>query len=785
MERHHVFAGVLQVLTLLNAVNIAYSDQTSRELIETFLSENCIRCHSDEACEGGLDLKQLKFDLKVSELFEKWVRVYDLVASGQMPPNSEPRPSSNTSKAFLGWLRGQLIHVDTDRRQVTLRRLNRSEYENTLSDLFGIPIRLKGILPEDPSAHGFDTVNQALGTSAEVMELYLEAADRAITQVFGVDKQPLRVDIKMPLGRDSFANRSVGDLFLKADDDSLIVFQDLDCPSVFLSGQAPSDGTYRVTIRAKTYQSKRPIVMAVHGGDVIVGRGPTHLVGYFDINPGNEWTTVSFEDYLQSRDCFKMTPYRLRAPTKGPDRFDGAGLMIGEISVAGPIENWPPPSHKMILGQIDTLSAGPEDIRKILTRFLPRVFRRPVDSNEVEPFVSLATSALDERRPFLEALSISLKAVLCSPEFLMRDESGDTSDDKKVSASALASRMSYFLWSSMPDDELFELTRSDKLKQSAVLHQQVERMLIDPKSERFVENFAGQWLGLRDIDFTIPDARLYPEFDEMLRYAIVEESQRFFREMLERNEPLSDFVDSNWTILNERLAIHYGIAGLYGQAFRRVKLPQESVRGGVITQASVLKVSANGTNTSPVVRGNWVLSNILGEPSPPPPPNIPNIEPDIRSARTTRQRLEKHRSQESCATCHDRIDPPGFALENFDPIGGYRQSYRTLGVGTPVNWEIDGKRVQFKNGQWIDPSGQLPDGRPFADIRTFKTLLRKEQDQIARCLAEKLLIYSLGRRLGFADRSSVQKIVNNASRKGYGFRSLIHDVIESEVFLKK
>ena len=279
-------------------------------------------------------------------------------------------------------------------------------------------------------------------------------------------------------------------------------------------------------------------------------------------------------------------------------------------------------------------------------------------------YLGLTKTALEAGRPFVDALRVGLVAILCSPEFLLREEPSAAEaggEPPMISDEAFASRLSYFLWSSMPDDELLALAAEGRLSGSDVVRGQVERLLRDPKSQRFVENFTGQWLALRNIDFTEPDAKLYPEFDEMLRHAIVVETVRFFREVLDHDRPLLEFVDSDWTFLNERLAKHYGIDGVAGQNLRRVPLPPGSVRGGVLTQASVLKVTANGTSTSPVVRGAWVLENILGQPSPPPPPNIAAIEPDIRGAGTVREQLAKHRDVESCALCDSRIDPPGFA----------------------------------------------------------------------------------------------------------------------------
>lgn len=767
------------------------ADEDWSKSLSSFLKDQCLGCHAGDSGRGGLDLKRLGTNLQDAELARRWSRVYDRVTAGEMPPKSKPRPDKHATEQFLATLREGLTKADQDHRQVRLRRLNRVEYEHTIRDLFGMRVDLKEMLPQDPVAHGFDTVGDVLAISPEQMEVYLQAANRALDHVLGPDKEPPRVSAKMPLGKDRFASRSIGQLFVKTDDDSLVTFQGHWCPSVFLSGQATVDGTYRVRIKAKAYQTEKPVVMAVYGGDVIVGRLPTHLVGYYDVAPGKDWTVVEFDDWLEMYGCYQMKPYDLSAPTQGPERFKGAGLMIGEVEVEGPLEAWPPPSRARLLGTVDPKSATIDDATEILTRLLPRALRRKPKTDEVQPYVQLTKSALDQGRPFLEALRVALLAILCSPDFLLREEAlavGAAAGPTTISDHALAARLSYFLWSSMPDDELLSLADAGRLGRRDVLREQVERLLRDTKSARFVTSFTGQWLKLREIDFTTPDAKQYPEFDEMLRYSMVEETHRYFREILDQDRSLLEFVDSNWTILNERLAKHYGVEGVVGQAYRRVTLPPDSSRGGVLTQASVLKVTANGTNTSPVVRGAWVLANLLGQPVPPPPPGIGAIEPDIRGATTIREQLDKHRNSESCAVCHRRIDPPGFALEGFDAIGGQREWYRSLGAGERIDLEINRSRVQHKKGPPVDTSGIMLDGRTFANIRQFKQLLLKEkagQDQVARCLAEKLLTYGLGRGLGFSDRPAVDEIVRNVGQKNYGFRSLIHEIVQSETFRRK
>ena len=337
----------------------------------------------------------------------------------------------------------------------------------------------------------------------------------------------------------------------------------------------------------------------------------------------------------------------------------------------------------------------------------------------------------------------------------------------------------------MPDAELLALASQGELNDPSVLRKQVERMLKSPRAKAFTVNFTAHWLNLKDIDFTVPDANLYPDFDELLRISMVEETQRFFEEMLSQDLSVMNIIDSDFVIINERLAQHYGLKGVKGQGFRKVKLPADSVRGGVLTQASILKVTANGTNTSPVVRGIWVLDKIFGQPSPPPPPNAPTVEPDIRGATTLREQLAKHRNVQDCAICHVKIDPAGFALENFDVIGGWRDNYRTLGEGNRPKIRqtvITHAWVRYKIGLPVDASGQTPDGRPFRDIREFKRLLADDADTITAGLTNKLLTYALGRTIGFSDRPTVRQIVTKVRGDNYGLRSLVHKIVQSPTF---
>jgi hypothetical protein len=451
------------------------------------------------------------------------------------------------------------------------------------------------------------------------------------------------------------------------------------------------------------------------------------------------------------------------------------------------------------------------DAEKLLADFLPLAFRRPVEPEEVRDFVAIAVEQMKSKVTFEDAMLAAYKAALCSPDFLYLREPVGKLDDY-----AVACRLSYFLWGTMPDDELFRLAREKKLVDATTLHQQTERMLADPKATRLIADFLDQWLDLRLINENTPNGKLYPEFRQLLRDSMLEEPRVFFRELLTRNLPASNIVHADFAMLNQTLAEFYGDFDLedytipqekprpkqpreqlprpittkepiVGSEFRHVPLPADSQRGGFLTMAAVLKVTANGTTTSPVRRGAWVQRKIVGLPPEPPPPNVPAVEPDIRGVTTIRDILAKHRANISCAACHQKMDPPGFALESYDAIGGFRSRYRSLEAGDRITQAPRGSGYgpEFRLGLPVDASGELFSGRTFQDIREYKQLLLKDEKQIARNLVEQLLVYATGTPVSFSDRAIVERILADSAESRYGVRSLLHAVIQSELFLHK
>ena len=767
---------VLTMLAWTSCLNAADELVPSAQ-IRTFLKQNCLSCHSGEASAGNLNLESLSIDLTDAELRRRWVFLHDRVAAREMPPKTADQPDEAEQTEFLDTLSEELTRADLAGREVILRRLNRNEYENTVRDLFGIYVDLQNVLSSDSAEQGFDTIGSSLSLSTEQMMTYIEAADLVLDEVFGPAQAPRRIDTTLNM-KDSRSNTTADKIL----PDGVLLFSAAkSVPTYGASVSVP--GLYRLKIQVKAVQSEKPVIMRIDGG--VTGRVPAHVAGFFEVPPDELVTVELIDRAVENSDTFAFALVGGFPWWSVGDEYRGAGIFLGDVTVEGPLEEWPRESRGNLLGDVDPRTGTIDDIRTILKRILPRAFRRLTDESEITTALTLAQQALDEGLSFEKALRRSLKGVLCAPEFLFLEEFEST-QAPLIDDFALASRLSYFLWSSLPDEELFKLAEQSELNKSEVLHAQVERMLHDSKSQRFVENFSDQWLKLRDIDFTVPNDRLYPEYDRLLRQSMLDETHAFFREILDQNLSVRNFIDSRFAMLNGPLAEFYGIDGVKGLEMRRVELPNDSLRGGVLTQASILKVSADGTRTSPVLRGAWIFKNLFGTPSPPPPPTIAAIEPDIRGATTIREQLAKHRNDQSCRRCHQKIDPPGFALESFDVIGGERTWYRTAQAGKylriPQHPQSPKHHVRYRQGPDVDASGTLPDGREFSGIRDYKRLLLEDESVMSRPLTRLLLTYSLGRNLGFSDRREVERIVTLAKAQDYGLRSIIHEIVTSAAF---
>lgn len=453
--------------------------------------------------------------------------------------------------------------------------------------------------------------------------------------------------------------------------------------------------------------------------------------------------------------------------------YVGPRVRVYEMKLEGPFtKDWPPLGHQNLFGKVT--DPAKVDIPSALTRFACKAFRRPVQQSEIKHYIEYVEDQIDSGVGHAEAIKFGLAAILVSPRFLFLDE-GDVESGLKLDAFELASRLSYSLWASMPDDELYDLALSGKLLQKKTMLKQVERLLDDSRSSEFVKRFPEAWLRLDKIGTMPPSGSQYPSYyAKRLESAMKEETRLFFEHVLRNNRPITDFLDGSYSFVNDALAQHYGLEGEFGERFQRVDLPGSVRRSGLIGHASVLTATANGVETSPVVRGVWILENILGTPPSPPPPDVPPIEPDTRGATTIREQLAKHREIETCADCHSKIDPWGFGLEHYDPIGGFRDRY-SIFYG-------EGRIAMRKPGLPVDGSTRLPSGQTLKDERDLKKALVDREDLFARNLVSKLLVYSTGRELTFRDRVEVGEIVDRAKENGYGFRDLVLDVFASSIF---
>jgi len=818
--------AALFLFTLASAPALGQDAAAFRTLVKPLIETHCLDCHGPDTQKASLRLDTLGSDLADDAVFAKWMRVHDKVDAGEMPPKEiGPLPKAEKEE-FTKRLYGQLHAASLARQhaqgRVPLRRLNGTQYENTIRELVGTQVRVKELLPDEKSVAGFDNVSSALDFSATHLLLYQEAAERAIRSA--VPQHPHIPFQERRTGR-TFTERGSNfqqtlDRSCKLDGDSLIVYSKLPRYGLCTTSHVSGAGTYRVRMSvAAVGEEKKPFPV----GFFILestGRDDPVLFDCRDI-PHGESQVIELEVELGRRQAFVvnlLSHWDIRDFKRPISEYTGPGLRIDWLEIEGPIGAFPPPAYERLFagvplkarsvakaeregGRVPTnianrrtpenwfndplepASADPKaDAERLIRAFLPRAFRGPVAEELAKSYVAQVQQKLDEKYSFCDAMLYGYKAILSSPHFLVLNEPGP-----RLDSYALANRLSYFLWSGPPDDELLTAAAKGELTQPRNLRAQVERLLADPKSHGFAADFTGQWLDLRLINATIPDPRLYGDFDGLLLWAMPRESHLVFEEILKHDRSLLEFVHADWSMLNARLAEHYGISGVEGNEFRKVALPAGSHRGGVLTQASVLKVTADGTRTSPVLRGKWVLEKVLGQPPEPPPPDVPAIEPDIRGATTIRQQLDKHRDIPSCASCHIHIDPPGFALENFDPIGGYREFYRTTTgdrrTALKVAFHTGGRGIY--RGPDVEKGGDTAEGYSFSDIDEYKQLLLKDKDQLARSLIEKLLVYATGGEIEFADREVVEQIVAKIRSNNYGFRTLIHEVVQSRAFLNK
>jgi hypothetical protein len=725
--------------------------------VRPVLGQVCTACHNDKVQSGGLNVAAFLDPASLKNNREGWERILAKLRAGEMPPKGVPKPPPAQMTALVDFVQSEFDREDKnlkpDPGRVVTHRLNRSEYSNSIRDLLGVDFRANEEFPADDSGFGFDNIGEVLTVSPTLMQKYLQAAEHIAARAVGGDPLPKPGLFNM---RDHV--------------------QRLDTSTIQLKYRIEYDAEYvvRADLIGHRGEKDKPVTLAisVDGKPLKTAEIPVQITQVNRQAGGTQRNTDEVRLFLTEGEHMFRAEFVNDDAAKGlapADRFDnGKNIYPESIEIAGPFA----PASAHTSGRrflICDPARGAACVDQILTALAPRAYRRPVAKSEVAELSKVYEKASAAGATPAQSLQFAITAMLVSPQFLFRIE-----HDPKLGAIArisdveLASRLSYFLWSSMPDDELLHLAETDKLHEPAVLDAQIARLVADPKSISFAENFAGQWLEIRSLDAIRPDAKKFPQWNAALRDAMRTETSMFFQAVLRDDRPVSDFIDGKYTFLNEMLAKHYGIEGVKGSDFRRVELTPEVANGqrsGVLTQASVLTVSSYPVRTSVVLRGKYVLENILGAPPPPPPPDVPRLNDDsVGVAASLRQQMEQHRSDAVCASCHSRMDVLGLGLENYDAIG----RWRTMDGSFPV-----------------DASGAFPNGKTFATPAEMKALLDGNMPEFARCLAEKLLTYSLGRGIEAFDRPTVREIVRQSAEHDYKFQSMIRAIVHSPAFLER
>lgn len=824
--------------------------------VKEFLAHHCAECHRGAQAEHGLDLTTTVIDLQAAENRQLWIKVYDQIESGNMPPPDALTITDEARKRFLRVLEPALHAADVEDVRLngrgSMRRLNRREFEMNLRELLHLPdLDIKDMLPEDREGHRFNKSAETLDMTRVQLAAYLTASGVALRQAIASGTQPVEEKHYYALATNMFpkaidhAGRestfyaknsrmvpiSSSDLAQIRKDDhhdpqmEVAIFRSASWPyygypEKFL---AEHDGRYRVRFFARavrqvrdfrllpalepvsmTFRARQPSKADVSGDVRAVG-------GLMDIQ--SEGAVYETSVLLAKGETFEYSLLGLPVPFPitshgGPLYYDfppmptdgHPGVAFRWLEITGPIQpsTWPPESHRRLFGELpikvnsDEASDLPVvvesiepvvDATRLLTAFARHAARQPISDSDLQRFLRLIRSELDEGASFAEAMLAGYQAILCSNHFLYLREPGGATDQYDI-----ASRLSHFLWNTRPDTRLFELAEQGLLRDHDVLPAEVDRLVCDDRFDQFVDNFTDYWLDLKNVQRDLPDIRLYPEyrFDDYLIESMERETQSFFRALVRDNLPVTTLVDADFVMINAPLAKHYELPPVAGSAIRKVAVPVRNPRGGLLAQAAILKVTANGTTTSPVIRGAWIVDRILGDPPPPPPDKVPAIEPDLRGTTTIREQLSKHAQAAECAGCHARFDPVGFALENFDVLGGWRDRYRSLEKGDEITG-IDraGHQYSYRVAACIDSTGQLRNGESFRDVIELKGLLRSQSRQLARNLLHRFTVYATGTPVRFSDRREIEAILDHCAVNDYPVGDLLREFVVSRIFLNE
>jgi hypothetical protein len=748
---------MMAVLSPATAQDSKPQDAFQRQVLP-LLERFCVDCHMKGTSEAGIVLDRFDNQAAAVKDGRTWLRVRDALQGRLMPPAEMPQPSLEELDGIVAWIEKDFLAAECGKQvssaPVVIRRLNRQEYNNTIRDLLGLDLHLADGFPPDDIGFGFDNVGSALNISPVHIEKYLDAAELALDKA-----------IVLPDAKEFPPAELIGLKTYPLPPNGAVEFKHSLKPGRYLADFS--------LVRVGIAESVSPPRLVIGFGkdrrtvDAVQVQDETVVYRYWlKVAEGDNQVHVALAPG-QAEDANVVKPTQVAANVSGDKRYGGdGGLHVDSMVVRGPVplnSEQLPESHRRILFRTPEYGdqSRVESARQVIARFAERAFRRPVSADEVERVLKIFRLADDRGESYERAVQVALTSVLASPGFLFLVEPEEAREDRSLTEFELASRLSYFLWSSMPDDELFREARERTLR--ANLRRQVVRMLDDPKSDEFVGNFAGQWLQLRKLAGVARDKDLFPGFDDTLRESMRKETEQYFAHVLRNNRSVLELLDSDYTFVNETLARHYEIEGVSGDEFRRVALADRR-RGGVLTQASVLTLTSNPNRTSPVKRGQWILQQMLGTPPPPPPPDVAKLDESRQAAdaASLRERMELHRTMPECASCHRQMDPLGFALENYDAVGRWRT--------------MDG---EFR----IDPSGELTGGRKFADIKELKHLLGSTAaERFARNLIENLLTYGLGRGVGAYDYCTVEDIRQRLALNDYRIHNIIFGIVESRAF---
>ena len=798
------------------------------ERTKTFLKQHCIRCHGDNKQKADRRFDTLPTAIKKLDDLERYQEIVDQLNLGNMPPEDEAQPTVAERAAMIAHLTGKLTaaraELNTTGGHSVLRRLNAWEYRQTIGDLLGLNVGVWNPaedFPEEVKIHGFDNNGAGLVTSGRLMDHYFSAAEEAIRRAtqFGARSVSKKYAQRTPFyfrgndakglpklfqtGRFRFVPETpYTDLYGRHYRGGHIGFLPL-----YRQGGVPRSGIYTIRVRAAAvgrvhdygkalgdFRNGDPLVMEIAAvdrrGSVTSTGNVSKMISLARIELTNEepkwfeWQVYMEAGYepevrfrngplaakrmvrvltTQAAEKPEFKPFINMKPglEKGHGvlkAYKGPRLRVWEIGVEGPhVEDWPSAGHRALYGDLTMSQLNAKTIPRRLEAFAEKAFRRPVTDEDIAPYLALA-----KHSP--EGIRTAIEGILCSPRFLYLREPEGALDHY-----AIASRLSYFLWNTMPDAPLLADARAERLRDPKVLAGHLDRMLADPRSNEFVDTFLWAWLKLDNTVEMAPDPMKFYEFRRnRISEAMVQESTLFFRHALDLNLPPTTFLDADFTFLNANLARHYGMAAAKidtTAGFRKVSLVGQRKRGGLLGQAAVLTASANGVDTSPVVRGIWILENLLGTPPKDPPPEVEVPEPDARGELTIRELYAKHRTVESCNDCHKKIDPLGFALENFDAVGAWR--------------------VEYESGHAIDSSGRMPNGKDFTDVGGLKQIMIAEPNLFTRNLTAKLLTYAIGRTMETGDRPEIDRIAQHTLREQAGLKDLLRQIITSELFLNK